>query len=128
MAVGALTLLLQRRLLMYIAPVHNISYISHVCDFRPELMQLVRRSEGLQLVWHGRYLAALAAHEESHDALVAAMAEQLSQLQGACSQQIAALDTLHTQVCSMTDFSSPCVPHVCLSHHWGRWMLNNPHV
>lgn len=68
-------------------------------------LQLVRRSEGLQLVWHGQYLAALAAHEESHDTLVAAMTEQLSQLQGACSQQLAALDTLHTQVHSMQDGS-----------------------
>jgi predicted secreted Zn-dependent protease len=77
-------------------------------------LQLVRRSEGLQLVWHGQYLAALVAHEESHDTLVAAMAEQLSQLQGTCSQQLAALDTLHTQVHSMTGGQRPNASHMCV--------------
>jgi hypothetical protein len=66
-------------------------------------------------VWHGEYLAALAAHEESHDSLVAAMTEQLSQLQGACSQQLAALDTLHMQVHSMTA-RQPRDRYVCARH------------
>lgn len=52
----------------------------------------------MQVVLHGQYLAALAAQEEAHDGLVAAMAEQLAQLQAACARQLAALDTLHTQV------------------------------
>ena len=49
-------------------------------------------------MWHGQYLAALAAQEEAHDTQTATMKEQLAQLQAACTRQLAALDTLQTQV------------------------------
>lgn len=43
-------------------------------------------------------LACCWEQEEEHDALLAAMSEQLVQLQAACARQLTALDTLHTQV------------------------------